>query len=339
MLKVEPWQGGGEAWDRFVKQQAGWTPFHLHAWRDIIARCFGHECPYLVARDAHGIAGLLPQVLVRSPIFGRFLVSMPYVNYGGPLGSPDAVSALAEEATRLGRAARVKLTEFRSREELPILLPASHRKITVVLDIPPLDAPGLFKRFDSKLRSQVRRPQKEGIVVRWGHHQLDAFYSVFAEHMRDLGTPVLPRRFFAQVLRAFGEDAWLGVAWKGDIPIAGGLGFRWDAEFEMTWASALYAYNKLSPNMLLYWAFMERACAEGLTLFNFGRCSPGAGTHRFKSQWGSRDEQLWWYQDSRAGVSTPSPDDGAYALGPREWKKLPLPVANAMGPWIVKGIP
>jgi hypothetical protein len=108
----------------------------------------------------------------------------------------------------------------------------------------------------------------------------------------------------------------------------------------MTWASSLHAYNRIAPNMLLYWAFMERAMSEGVTLFNFGRCSPGAGTHRFKRQWGSRDEQLWWYQRARtAAASTPSPDDSAYAWGPRVWRRLPLPVATALGPWIVRSIP
>src|SRR4030095_11692863 len=140
----------------------------------------------------------------------------------------------------------------------------------------------LFKSFDSKLRSQVRRPQKEGIAVRFGRDQLDAFYRVFAHHMRDLGTPVQPRRLFATLAEAFGDDLWIGVAWKGDEPVAGGVGFRWGSELEMSSACALSACNRLSPSMALYWAFMERACNGGLDLFNFGRCSEGSGTHRFK---------------------------------------------------------
>jgi len=91
--------------------------------------------------------------------------------------------------------------------------------------------------------------------------------------------------------------------------------------------------------MALYWAFMERACDSRLTLFNFGRCSEGSGTHRFKRQWGSRDEQLWWYQRGDGAANTPSPDDGAYSWGPRLWRHLPVPVANILGPPIVAGIP
>jgi hypothetical protein len=157
--------------------------------------------------------------------------------------------------------------------------------------------------------------------------------------MRDLGTPVQSRALFEALADAFGDDLWVGAAWLGDVPVAGGVGFRWGTEFEMTWASSLHAHSKLSPNMGLYWAFMERACREGLSCFNFGRCSPGVGTHRFKRQWGSRDEQLWWYQHGAGAAATPSPDDGAYSWGPRLWKKLPLPLANLLGPPIVAGIP
>jgi serine/alanine adding enzyme len=306
-----------------------------------MADVFGHESVYLGARDAAGrLVGVLPLVRVRSVVFGHYLVSMPFLNYGGPVGSPEAIAALAAHAEELARRDRVKLLELRSRIALPVTLPVSLRKITVVLDIPSGGAPALWKQLDAKVRSQVRRPQKEGVTVRFGADQVGAFYSVFAHHMRDLGTPAQPRRLFEAIASAFGDDAWFGCAYLGDEPIAGGCGFRWGREFEMTWASALNAHKKVAANMLLYWAFMERAADAGLTVFNFGRCSPDAGTHRFKRQWGSRDEQLYWYGWSpAAGTTTPSPTDGAYAWGPRLWKRLPVPVATALGPHIVRAIP
>jgi hypothetical protein len=109
----------------------------------------------------------------------------------------------------------------------------------------------------------------------------------------------------------------------------------------MTWAASLAAYNRLAPNMLVYARFMERAIAQSITRFNFGRCTPDSGTHRFKRQWGGRDEALWWYQlSSGAGeAATPSPDHGAFSLGPRLWKHLPVPIANRLGPRIVRFIP
>jgi FemAB-related protein (PEP-CTERM system-associated) len=283
---------------------------------------------------------VLPLVRVKSLLFGDYLVSMPFVNYGGPLGSPEAVRALAHRAQEMAEGLGVGLLELRSRAEQDTGLPASHRKITVVLDLPSGGAEALWKGLPAKVRSQVRRPQKEGMETRFGAEQLDAFYDVFARHMRDLGTPVQSRRLFEAIGETLGPDVWFGCVYHGARPVAGGCGFRWGTEFEMTWASSLREYNAAAPNMLLYWSFMERCAAEGVTLFNFGRCTPGSGTHRFKRQWGSRDEQLWWYQWSRSGkTATPSPDDGALAWGPRLWRRLPLPVANALGPWIVKKIP
>ena len=349
-IRVERYRGDAAAWDAFVRAQPGWTHFHLHGWREVISRVHAHECVYLAARDATGaLVGVLPLVRVRSLLFGHYLVSVPFVNYGGPLGSDAAVRALVDEAVELAGDSGVRLLELRSRRALPVSLPASHRKITVVLDLPADDPAPLWKALDAKVRSQVRRPQKEGVTVTvGGAEQVDPFFEVFSHHMRDLGTPTQPLALFRAIAEVFPESARFGCAWLNGKPIACGAGFLWDGEFEMTWASALAEHKRLSANMALYWAFMERAIADGARLFNFGRCTPGGGTHRFKQQWGSRDETLWWYQhapraDSSAAAApaaaTPSPDEGAYSWGPRVWKRLPLPVATALGPHIVRYIP
>lgn len=339
-LQVERFNGEPRDWDALVRSSQGWTPFHTWPMLDVVRRVHRHECIPLAARGADGaLAGVLPLVRVKSRLFGHFLVSMPFVNYGGPLGSDEAVAALAAHAGELAREQRVRLLELRSRVPLLVDLPVSHRKITVVLDLPAGDPDKLMGSFKAKVRSQVRRPQKEGVEVRIGRDQVEPFFAVFAQHMRDLGTPTQPRALFTALADAFGDDIWFGCAWLGGRPIATGCGFRWGGEFEMTWASALSAYNGIAPNMLVYWAFMERATREGLTLFNFGRCTPDSGTHRFKLQWGSRDEPLYWYQRADGAATTPSPDDAKYAWGPRLWKRLPLPLANALGPHIVRAIP
>jgi len=192
----------------------------------------------------------------------------------------------------------------------------------------------------AKLRSQVRRPQKDGVEVRFGLEQVAPFFQVFSRHMRDLGTPTQPRRLFEALAETFPGDVWFGCAYHRAYPVAAGCGFRWDNEFEMTWAAALTEYNSLAPNMLLYWAFMERAAKQGLAVFNFGRCTPGSRTHRFKQQWGSRDLLLWWYQHATGPRrATPSPDHGPFSWGPRVWSRLPLSVANLLGPKVVRLIP
>lgn len=340
-IRVEEFTGPPEEWDVFVRAAPGWTHFHLHGWRSVMERALAHECIYLAARDATGrLSGVLPLVRVRSRLFGHYLVSMPFVNYGGPLGSPLAIAALADRAAEIARRDRVRLLELRSRCALPLALPVSHRKITVLLDLPSDDPDLLWKRLDAKVRSQVRRPMKEGVTVRFGHGQLPAFFRVFARHMRDLGTPTQSRGLFEAIEEAFPRDVWFGCAYLRETPIACGCGFRWGDEFEMTWASSLVQYKRLAPNMLLYWSFMERAIHDGARVFNFGRCTPEGGTHRFKRQWGTRDEPLWWYGlSSEPGAATPSPEQGSFSWGPRIWKRLPVPIATALGPRIVRGIP
>lgn len=339
-LAVGAYTGPAREWDAFVRAADGWTHFHLHGWKTVIERVFGHECIYLAARDdASRLAGVLPLVRVRSRLFGHYLVSMPFLNYGGPLGSDDAIRALAARADEIARTDGVSLLELRSRRALPLEMPVSHRKITVLLDLPPKSA-DLWARLPAKVRSQVRRPQKEHVTVAFGPEQCAPFFSVFAHHMRELGTPTQPRRLFDAIAEQFGGEVWFGCAYHANKPVAAGCAFRWNSELEMTWASSLGAYNKMSPNMLLYWSFMERAADDGATVFNFGRCSPDSGTHRFKRQWGTRDETLWWYTRAGGAVAkTPSPDDAAYAWGPRVWKHLPTPVATALGPRIARLIP
>lgn len=337
-LRIEPFRGSPEEWNSFGRSRSGWTHFHSWEWQRVIAETFGHECRYYAARGPDGaLSGILPLVRVRSRIFGHYLVSMPFLNYGGPLGTTEAVRQLCATAVEEAERSGAKLLELRSAVELPIDLPVSHRKITVVLDLPD-DEDTLWKGLPSKLRSQIRRPTKDGVTMRWGHDQVDPFYRVFATHMRDLGTPVLPRKFFERIVHHFPDSARVAVACFEDKPVACGLAFRFGDEMEITWASSLLEVKRIAPNMLVYWEMLQTAVREGVRRFNFGRCTPGGGTHRFKQQWGGQDEPLFWYQYGR-GTHTPSPEDGVYALGARLWQRMPVPLATALGPRIVKFIP
>ena len=342
-LTVERFAGLPAEWDAFVRFAERGTQCHLWGWKPIIERVLGHECFYLAARTPDGrIDGVLPLVRVSSRLFGSYLVSMPFLNYGGAVGSDRAMQALVARAIDLARSGGIELLEMRSRTPLPVELPASHRKITVVRDLSPGNPGEVWNSLGAKLRSQIKKPQKQGITVRFGADQVEPFFRVFSRHMRDLGTPTQSRQLFEAVVDMFPADVWFGCAYDGASPVAAGCGFQWNGEFEMTWAASLAQYNSVSPNMLLYWSFIERASHRGLAAFNFGRCTPGSGTHRFKLQWGGRDVPLWWYQHAAGPtprVKTPSPDDRAFSWGPRVWSRLPLPIANLLGPRVVRLIP
>jgi FemAB-related protein (PEP-CTERM system-associated) len=339
--RVELFAGPEAEWDACVRSAVGWTPFQRWGWKTVIERTFHHECMYLGARDGWGrLTGVLPLVRLRSLLFGDYLVSMPFVNYGGPLGEDAAVQALVQHASEIAQDRRVDLFELRSAQPLPLDAPVSHRKITCVLDLSPGDASAVWQGLDSNVRRKVRRAQKEGFTVRFGLEQVDDFYEVFCRHMRYLGTPTLPRRFFTTLVEQFPEDLWIACAYAGNQPVAAGFGFQWCDQLELTWVSALQEYHRAYANMLLYWSVIERAANHNLRVFDFGRCTPGGGTHRFKQQWGARDIPLMWYQPIAAGrAATPSPHERAFSWGPVLWKRLPLGLANALGPSIVRLIP
>ena len=333
----------GIAWDRYVLNHSMATGYQLMGWRRVVERAFGHRTFYLMAQDEQQqVLGVLPLVFVSSRLFGRFLVSMPFVNYGGILtDSFDAQRPLLETASGLAIKLGAAHVELRHERLLYLDWTSKQHKVSMRLDLP-REPETLWKRFPSKLRSQIRRARKEQLAVRIeGVEILDDFYRVFARNMRDLGTPVYPRRFFEAILEAFPKDARICAVYLGRQPVAAGFLYGFQTTLEIPWASSDRRYNHLSPNMLLYSSALEYACREGFEVFDFGRSTPGGGTYRFKEQWGAHPVPLYWYHWSRDGrpVAHVSPEDSKYSLAIKTWKKLPLPLARLIGPSIVRNIP
>ncbi len=301
----------------------------------------GHEALYLVAADdAQAWHGVLPLVRVRS-VLGHFLISVPFLNDGGPIGDGDAKRALTAYAVAEAERSGASLLELRSRHDLDGPVVSSNRKITVMLTLPETVDALWDKTFKAKLRSQIRRPSKEGMTSRTGADQLPAFYRVFARNMRDLGTPVLPRAFFERILGVFGERVIFSAVYAADgTAAAASCSLMWRDEVEIVWASSLREFNKFSPNMLLYASLMEESIRRQAHVFNFGRCTPGGATHKFKLQWGGHDVPLPWPTWSRSGDSSPpSPDRPVFRLATALWSRLPMAVANRLGPVLARQLP
>jgi serine/alanine adding enzyme len=328
-----------DEWDAFVRKHPNGTFGLRAAWHGIVSRAMGHEPVYLVARSAAGgVAGLMPLFVLRSPIFGRRLVSVPLLSDGGPIGTEEAEARLVEAAVTEARWRGAAAVELRARHEVRSSLIPHPRKVTVLLPLPS-DPKELWTGLKAKVRSQVRRPMKEGLEPRFGPGELEPFYQVLGRNMRDMGTPVLPKSLFRGVLEAFGDDAVFGVVYRGGDPVAAGAGFVFRDEFELVWASALREHSRSAPNMLLYWAFMERMIDRGVRTFNFGRCTPGGGTHHFKLQWGGTDLPLPWLIWPPASEGHKGGPGRATRTLSAVWQRLPVSVANRAGPVVARQLP
>jgi len=331
------------AWNAYVLKSSLATGYHLAEWRRVIEEAFGHRTYYLAVKDHEGtVHGIVPLVLLASRGFGRFLVSVPFVNYGGLIAdSPEAQLLLEASAIEQARALDADHIELRHAEAAETSWISSERKVSMRLSLPN-SYEELSKGFPSKLRSQIRRAQKEGMTVRVGGKEcLDEFYGVFSRCMRDLGTPVYAKSFFAKILEVLSKETRLCVVTHGKATVAAGFLYGFRSSLEIPWAASDKRFNKLAPNMLLYGAALEYACQQGFQVFDFGRSTPDSGTYRFKAQWGAQPKQLHWYYWVKDGHRLPqlNPQNPKYALAIRLWQKLPLMIANLLGPHIVKHLP
>ena len=318
------------------------TPYHDPAWLDLIARAFGHRTVYLTAETGDGIAGVLPLVFFSSRVFGRFAVSVPFVNYGGVLADTGEVErALVDRAIALTRAAGGTHLELRhTRRRFPDLSEKRHKVAMWLALASATDAQ--WAGLDRKLRNQVRKAEKHELEIRSGGlEELPAFYEVFARNMRDLGTPVYGVGFFREVLATFPDTTRVFVVRHAGRPAAASL-VQWrGATIEVPWASALRESNAVCANVFLYWHMLRFAVERGLRRFDFGRSTPGEGTFLFKQQWGAEPQPLVWEYWTASGQPMPdlSPKNPRYARAIRAWQRLPVSVANALGPSIVRHIP
>lgn len=329
------------AWDDFARNHGG-SVYHDTRWQGLIERVFKHRTHYLYAHLDGDIQGILPLVHMRHIAFGSYLVSLPFLTYGGAVAkAPKATEALLAHAAQLASELGCSHVETRDLAPLPVDWPARTDKISMVRELP--DDPVLLdKAIGSKLRAQVKRPRREGATAHVGGIDLlDEFYHVFAVNMRDLGTPVYSRALFAQLLVAFPEQAAIVVVRVDEKPAAAGFLLRNGDTMEIPWASSLRRYNRISVNMLLYWEVLVHCIEMGCTRFDFGRTSEDSNTHRFKRQWGAEPVQLYWHYWLRDSAAMPglTPSNPKFKAAIAVWQKLPLPVANALGPHIVRGLP
>jgi FemAB-related protein (PEP-CTERM system-associated) len=331
-----------EVWNAYVESHPRATQYHRYEWLEVIRAAFGHEFFPLVARNDGEIRGVLPLVLVRSWLFGRRLVSLPFVNYGGVLADAEGDERLlwqgAEDLARKSGAAHLEARHLRPH---PFATERRQHKATMILHLEH-SIDGQWSAFNAKLRNQIRKAERSGLSARSaGPEELPRFYQVFARCMRDLGTPVYGRRFFAEILRAFPASSRIFLVESGSKAVAAAIALSHRETLEVPWAGSLREYRSHCANNLLYWKMISQAIHEGFHHFDFGRSTPGDGPYRFKEQWGAQPTLLHWEYWLPAPGKIPdlSPKNDKFSAAIQIWKRLPLPVTNWLGPALVRGIP
>lgn len=343
MKVIQVSEDNGNTWDEFVQTAPGHTAYHLYRWRTIIEKGFGHAGYYLAAVDDNGEwRGVLPLIHMQSRLFGSFLVSVPFVNYGGIVASAhEAVAVLLDEAERLRQCCGASHVELRHIGSGLADLPTRHHKVTMILELAET-VEEQWKGFNAKLRNQIRKPEKSGLVPEIGHLELlDGFYNVFARNMRDLGTPVYAKDFFRTVLKELSDSsAIVAVRHRGKV-IAAGIAVWHNDAMEIPWASSIADYKQFCPNNILYWEAIRFAIRMGLRWFDFGRSTPDEGTFNFKKQWGGEPVPLSWQYLLPEGQKLPelSPKNPKYEMAIKVWQKLPVGITRLIGPPIVRNIP
>jgi FemAB-related protein (PEP-CTERM system-associated) len=308
----------------------------------VIHRAFGHRTLYLTAEAGRRIVGVLPLVFFRSRLFGTFTVSMPFVNYGGVLAdSQEAETALLQRAIEATQSAGGAHLELRHTRQHFTDLASKRHKVAMTLRLERTEE-AQFQALDRKVRNQIRKGERNGLQAEEGGVELlDAFYAVFARHMRDLGTPVYGKAWFREVLAAFPHSSRLLVVRHEGRPVAASLVHAHADTVEVPWASALRESHTLCANVFLYWQMIRACVARGAVTFDFGRSTPGEGTFHFKRQWGAEPCELVWEYWTSSGGAVPelNPKNPRFDLAIRAWKRLPLAIATTLGPHLVRNIP
>ncbi len=333
-------------WDTFVSDHPKASPYHRYAWKESIEQAYGHQCHYFIAENTrHEIVGILPTAVIKPPFLGGQLCALPFCDMGGCLSLHDSIyDRLISSANKLVHDLHLKFFEHRT--SMPgksdIL---EGQKVRMLLEVP-LSSKQLLGGFKSKLRSQIHKAEKNGLTFKIGCDDtyVDDFYEVYATNMHRLGSPAHSRQWFQAIKRNFCDQMIISTVWKGDIVIGAGIVLLNGAVASIPWASTKSEFNKMAPNMLLYWSVLSYAADHGYQVFDFGRSTYGEGTYKFKQQWGAKPHILSWetYVSKNSGYhkvkSTHVRSDKVRQILEFIWKSAPLRLATYAGSYLRKFI-
>jgi len=339
------------AWDEYVKQHDNASAYHRIAWMKAVEGGYQHKCFYWLAKELDGpVVGILPTVLIAPPFSKGSLCALPFCDVGGILADNDEVhTLLLNQAIKFCKEQNITIFDNRSSMESEILLDAKFdvkdlpaTKVRMLMALPE-SSEALFSGFKSKLRSQIRKSEKNGLTAQTGTSAdfVNEFYQVFTRNMRDLGSPVHSKKWFESIISSYGEDAIIATVYSENQVVGAGIVLFNGSKACIPWASTNSDFNRLAPNMLLYWTLLKYVNDRGCKEFDFGRSTTGEGTFKFKSQWGAKPELLNWQKYDSSGqliVESLEKVSNLRAFVEKTWQKLPISLSEYLGPKIRKYI-
>jgi FemAB-related protein (PEP-CTERM system-associated) len=332
------------AWDEYVNGHKNASPYHRFAWVLSIEQAYQHQNVSLIAFDNDEIVGVLPCVKMQKPLGKVNYCSLPFCDIGFALANDDGITkALQSEALTLLQKNNGNSFDYRDTAKATDYTDLAGKKVRMVLPLPD-NAEALLAGFKSKLRSQIRKAEKNGLncVIASNQKSIDDFYQIFAINMRKLGSPVHSKKWFEALFKNYAKHIILSVVYKDHIPVGAGIVLLNGNKAAIPWASTVAQYNKLAPNMMLYWSLLEHVSNHGCTEFDFGRSTYDEGTFKFKRQWGAEPIPLVWSnlvaEQTAITENTPQKPSQIRNVVEKVWAKLPLGVTTTLGPKIRKHI-
>ena len=336
---LEP--GSESQWDAFVRSHPQGSPFHLLAWKRAIEETFGYTPYYLQAADAGGLRAVLPLFLISNPLMGRVLLSSPFAVYGGVLAAdPEARDAIKAALEALARQLKVDYTELRNAwpEQALGYAPVT-RYVTFTQQI--AETPELIlEAIPRKTRRMVRKSIDNGFTARQTRDSR-AFEDLYLPNLRKLGTPAFPHRHFVNLLKHFGEEASVREVLLADRVVAAVFSLSFGDQILPYYGAADSALNELAPSNFMYYDQMVWAREQGYSTFDFGRSKKESGSYGFKVHWGMLERELPYeiLLGRRKELPDFSPKNPKFQRAIDLWRKVPLPVHRAVGPWLIRLVP
>ncbi|TKB07428.1 FemAB family XrtA/PEP-CTERM system-associated protein [Desulforhopalus sp. IMCC35007] len=328
-----------KSWDNYVDNCPDAAPYCCFSWKEAVEQAYGHKSCYLLAEEDGVIKGILPLFDFRIPFCGSSFVSLPFCDVGDVFADNDDIKkALMAEAISLIKQSKGKELDVRSyqgdlfeADTDNLHVSVETKKVRMLLNLPG-SSDELWSGFKSKLRSQVRKAEKNGLTFRWGGlEKIDDFYQVFSRNMHALGSPVHSKKWIEKILVNYGENARMGLVYKDDLPVGCGIILFTKNIVSIPWASTLREFNGLAPNMLIYWNLLKYATDNEKKVFDFGRSTLDEGTYLFKKQWGAEPRQLYWYRLGKSQTENETSSRISRKMLELIWQKLPLAMANFIG--------